>query len=345
MCVCGGGGIHTEGLAMAAATFGSIMPEKVTESFVIYAKAVWASLIRNGDLVEDAPNYNRIDVTVMWMLWDVLGAPPIPHNVSTTLHGMFVRFKNQISPSGIIPSYGDSGGTLEARTNPNASSWPYDNQWGGFVAGFERAATVWNDGNLKRAARTMFEAGIYRQPLGTSYPDVAALFHLSMVATRTGTGANGTLWTNHTLLPASPAATFPGGGGHVQMRADEYGTRVLPGTLVLRGRYGDANRAGGTHHAAAAAEADPGGMGANAAFTLSDMYSGVIPTPPHAHENQHGQINHYEYLQSPLASSLGYDNRGPVTSPPPRAPSTSYFVFFFFLLSFFGLGEGKWGLT
>jgi hypothetical protein len=59
----------------------------------------------------------------------------------------------------------------------------------------------------------------------------------------------------------------------------------------------------------AAATAD--GLGANAAFTLSDVYSGIIPTPPHAHEDQHAQVNYYEFLQTPLASSLGYDNRGP----------------------------------
>jgi hypothetical protein len=58
--------------------------------------------VREGELVEDAPNYNRIDATVVWMLWDVLGAPTIPPTTSTKLHKMFTIWKDQISPSGVV---------------------------------------------------------------------------------------------------------------------------------------------------------------------------------------------------------------------------------------------------
>ena len=30
---------------------------------------------------------------------------------------------------------------------------------------------------------------------------------------------------------------------------------------------------------------------------LSDLYSSVIPTPPHAHENQHSQVNWFEFIK------------------------------------------------
>ena len=59
------------GLAMAATTFSAALPEKQRESYLAYATAVWSRVVENGDLAEDAPNYNRIDVTAMWMLWDV----------------------------------------------------------------------------------------------------------------------------------------------------------------------------------------------------------------------------------------------------------------------------------
>ena len=149
---------------MAATTFSAALPEKQRESYLAYATTVWSRVVENGDLAEDAPNYNRIDVTAMWMLWDVrsscfgglfyvccsllrehgvrsscicteldnahrltcthtflpffflcqqtqvLGNPAIPAGASKSLHGMFLRFKDQISPSGVIPSYGDSGG-------------------------------------------------------------------------------------------------------------------------------------------------------------------------------------------------------------------------------------------
>jgi hypothetical protein len=47
---------------------------------------------------------------------------------------------------------------------------------------------------------------------------------------------------------------------------------------------------------------------------LSDLYGSQIPVPPHAHENQHGQVNWYEWGGYPLVASLGYDNRGPADS-------------------------------
>ena len=59
------------GLAMAATTFSAALPEKQRESYLAYATTVWSRVVENGDLAEDAPNYNRIDVTAMWMLWDV----------------------------------------------------------------------------------------------------------------------------------------------------------------------------------------------------------------------------------------------------------------------------------
>ena len=50
------------------------------------------------------------------------------------------------------------------------------------------------------------------------------------------------------------------------------------------------------------------GAGKGGSFLLADLYASQIPVPPHAHENQHGQVTWLEWAGEPLVSSLGYDN-------------------------------------
>ena len=121
----------------------------------------------------------------------------------------------------------------------------------------------------------MFASGVARDPLGGQYGDVSDAFRLTF----------GVEWAAAGIAPASSSAA-PSRSSAVLTRRDKHGP-AIPDKVILR-------------------SSSPGG-----AFLLSDLYGSEIPVPPHAHENQHGQVNWFEYDSVPLVSSLGYDNRGP----------------------------------
>eukprot|EP01052_Picozoa_sp_SAG31_P025078 SAG31_NODE_2176_length_6256_cov_1.835797_3_plen_873_part_00 len=258
------------GLLLAAQSFPAA---QLAESWTGYAQAVWAAVQDDGDVTEDAPNYNRIDLTFLWVLTDLLGTHAQQQIRGPTFHAMFRRFAAQVSPSGIIPSYGDSGGA-----NRNDPDHPWNNRWAGFVSGFLRAGAEFQDAGLTEVAGQMFMSGCTYQPLGPQYGDVADAFRL-LFAVPWGSGGSATAFRSKGAKPKSSASA-------VLTRRDANGPAMLD-KVILR-----SDSKGG-------------------AFLLSDLYSAEVPVPPHAHENQHGQVNWYEYDGVPLTSSLGYDNRGP----------------------------------
>lgn len=265
------------GLVLAAQTFPSA--PKASE-WLAYGQAVLQLVVDAGDITEDAPNYNKIDLTYLWLLADLLGdTKALSSNLS--FRAMFERFAAQIGPAGGIPSYGDSGAARKDAAAANYTSRsPYENDWGGFMAGFMRASAEYPDGGggLAAAAAALF-ASRTLQPYGGAYGDVSAVFRL-LYAVPWGA----------TAPPPDPAALGRLQYSRVLTRRDVHGP-ATPGKVVLRAGGGDAS-----------------------GFLLSDVYASQIPVPPHAHENQHGQVNWYEFGGYPLASSLGYDNRGPADS-------------------------------
>lgn len=259
------------GLGLAAQAFPGV-PEAT--AWQKYAEDVWSLVETLGDITEDAPNYNRIDLTYLWLLADMLGKTEQLR--ASSFHAMFLRFSAQVSPSGVLPSYGDSGGSKKFSAN-NFSNVPWANPWGGFVAGFVRAASEWQDAELASTASLMFASGVSLQPLGDDYSDVNDAFRLLL-------GAN---WTERQWFQLESPMHNRVGRSSVLKRPDANGPANYD-KVVLRSSQSDSG-----------------------AFVLSDLYASAIPVPPHAHENQHGQVNWFEYAGVPLVSSLGYDNRGP----------------------------------
>ena len=262
------------GLGLAARAFPGVPQATAWQK---YAEDVWSLVENLGDITEDAPNYNRIDLTYLWLLADMLGKTEQLR--APSFHAMFLRFSAQVSPSGVLPSYGDSGGSKKVTAN-NFSNAPWANPWGGFVAGFVRAAYEWQDTELASTASLMFASGVALQPLGDDYSDVSEAFRLVL-------GAN---WTERQWLPLE--SPMP----HVHSRVD------LASLLKRPDANGPANYDKVVLRSSQVA---------SGAFVLSDLFASAIPVPPHAHENQHGQVNWFEYAGVPLVSSLGYDNRGP----------------------------------
>ncbi len=262
------------GLELAAQAFPDAPQATVWQE---YAEDVWSLVDALGDITEDAPNYNRIDLTYLWVLADLLGKTERLR--APSFHAMFARFSAQVSPSGVLPSYGDSGASQKLTTH-NFSNVPWSNPWGGFVAGFVRAASEWQDAELSDTASLMFASGVSSQPLGGVYGDVSEMFRLALAID----------WFNR--QPVRSMASVPrvdAAPSAVLTRPDSNGVDRFD-KVVLRSN----NRS------------DTGG-----AFLLSDLFASEVPVPPHAHENQHGQVNWFEYAGVPLVSSLGYDNRGP----------------------------------
>ena len=142
---------------------------------------------------------NRIDLVYLWILADLLGEHAVASLRQKSFEAMFSRFARQISPAGAIPSYGDSGG---ANTGQAAGNWTgqasWDNQWGGFVAGFTRAGVEWSSGAFASAAQTMFTHGRQLQPLGGKYNDISAAFRLLFA----------TAWGGSATMPQPDPAAF-----------------------------------------------------------------------------------------------------------------------------------------
>ena len=286
------------GLGLAAQAFPSA-PQAA--AWMKYAADVWALVEALGDITEDAPNYNRIDLTYLWLLADMLGKTDQLR--APSFHAAYRRFAAQVSPSGVLPAYGDSGGARRT-TAANFSDVPWANPWGGFVTGFLRAASEWqdkDDGLLASTAASMFASGVSRQPLGGAYNDVSQAFRLAIGVEwserqRSSSSSSSSSQQQPPLL-RQPAAA-PAVKSAVLTRPDANGPHAFD-KVVLRSSSKPDN---------ATAAAGGGGGGA---FLLSDLYGSAVPVPPHAHENQHGQVNWFEYAGVPLISSLGYDNRGP----------------------------------
>ena len=161
------------GLALAAKTFPAA---KQAKEWQTYAEQVFKLVTAAGDITEDAPNYNRIDMSFLWLLAESLNKTR--ELTSPSFRAMFARFAAQVAPSGLIPSYGDSGGPNSLAAKANFSVNPWAMQWGGFVAGFLRAACEFHEPSFSAAAAHMLAGGTSTQPLGGHYNDVGEAFRL-----------------------------------------------------------------------------------------------------------------------------------------------------------------------
>jgi len=260
------------GMELAAQTYPDA-PK--AESWHRYACQVWELIIHQGDITENSPNYNRIDVVFLFILGDLLERTEDlkdPH-----VRAMFTRFRDQVTPSGVIPSYGDSGGG----TSPLDPDRPFREAWADWVPGFERAAAFYGDDTFRWAAQQIYTRGVKNDPLGDYYGDIQPLDQLMLCVE----------WTDSRMTPSMPHVRSLlqkrlSAGAWPQPPAFRMATEpkpVLDKLILSPGRHSDAP------------------------FVLCDLFA----QGPHAHVNQHGGVNWFEVNNVPLTGSLGYNNRGP----------------------------------
>jgi hypothetical protein len=253
------------GLALAAQTFGD---DSLAESWRTYAETIWGLLLAGGDIPEDAPNYNQIDLLYVFLLGDALGTLEQLHDPAIV--ALYSRYRDQVSPGGGVPAYGDSGnGTQQA-------DWPLRHGWAAWPAAFERAAAFFRDPTFRWAALKVFETGVAREPFAEPDTQAGDLFRLSFADQ--GLAAN--------MAPREPGPLMsavlmrPGPGKGLDFPMDE----TIIDKLIL-----------------APFERDDG------PFVLCDLLARGF----HAHVNQPGAIDYFEFAGAPLLFILGYNNRNP----------------------------------
>jgi hypothetical protein len=171
------------------------------------AEATWDEWLQLGDTTENAACYNGISLVFLFLLGDALDkAVPLD---DAAVRRMFERLRDQASPLGVVPEYGDSGD----------ADWGMFHCWGDWVAGFERAARVYRDPTYRWAAVRMYQAAAHHRPA----PPEAAVDAMSTAYAL----CLAHQWRDARLVPrpcaASSAVTYRG----------EPGSRGVPDKLIL----------------------------------------------------------------------------------------------------------------
>lgn len=131
------------GLALAAKTLPDL---REAPSWRRESEKIWDDWFHQRDTTENAACYNGISLTFLFILGDALDRTE--RFQDPAVRRMFERFRDQISPLGVVPEYGDSGD----------ADWAMFHCWGNWVAALERAAHVYHDPAYRWAAVRLFQA-------------------------------------------------------------------------------------------------------------------------------------------------------------------------------------------
>jgi hypothetical protein len=192
------------GLALAARLFAEL-PE--APAWRKTAEATWDEWLRLGDTTENAACYNGISLVFLFLLGDALGKAG--QFDDPAVRRMFERFRDQASPLGVVPEYGDSGD----------ADWGMFHCWGDWVAAFERAARVYQDPTYRWPAVRMFHAAVRHRPgpPGAAIDAMSSAYALCLAHE----------WRDARLAPRPCTASAA-----VAYRA-ELGSRRVPDKLLL----------------------------------------------------------------------------------------------------------------
>lgn len=122
-----------------------------------YAADFFNKVVANGDITENAMNYEYICSFYLWHLADKLGrANELDNEI---FKKVFDRYCDYVAPSGKIADYGDSGGFT------GDVDWPMLSTTDGFIVpAFYRAAEVYNEPKFQWAGRKIYEMIYDKEP-------------------------------------------------------------------------------------------------------------------------------------------------------------------------------------
>ena len=159
------------GLAAAARLFPDA-PQ--ADAWRAYADGVWGDWYGHRDTTENAPNYNAIVATYLFLLAEQTGR--LDQMRDPAVRAMYERWRDQVSPAGLVAGYGDG------------DEWA---NWAGLVGGLERAATFYREPTFRWAAARVFESGAANRPVGRAG---ASAWYLQLAGQ----------WADETIEPKRP---------------------------------------------------------------------------------------------------------------------------------------------
>lgn len=164
------------GVALALKLFPDMKDARVRAEYV---NAGWNDWYAIRDTTENASNYNRIFWDRIFHLADVENWTDKLHDPN--VHQVWLRYRDQLSPDGRMPGFGDSG------------PWHRDPVW---IADFERAATIYQDPTLRWAAQVMWppDPPVPAQYLPSNFRNIGSLLSLCYADE----------WQDKSLKPVAP---------------------------------------------------------------------------------------------------------------------------------------------
>ena len=204
--------IRACGLELAAQVWPRLKPARGWHE---YALKIYRLLERTEDIPENSPNYNTFDLLCTFLLTDLLDKHELLDKKG--IRAMFLRYRDEISPAGWIPPYGDAGDP----SRPLDPNWPIHSPWSYYVSAFERAACQYGDPTLRWAALELARAGARRQPLGSLSHHAEDLFYMTFAAD----------WADPTIVPQ-----MPGQASQILTRRDFHRDQALDKLILCPAR-------------------------------------------------------------------------------------------------------------
>jgi hypothetical protein len=264
-----------------------LLNESVGSTYSAYIEAVWNdfSIRAQGDTTENAPQYNVIFLSGLWVLVHANQTRRNWLRNSANAFHMFTDFAEQVSPLGVLPSYGDDGlGTPLVFAGDWASVLAfagrlYDNHVTGNgnlleVSQLQAAALrVWQFNTAGPLTTTAGDAvGVFLHPVRSTQP----LFHMALLDSPTA---------NELQLGAAVA--------------DPYGSEALATVTTRVPETPDKVVLVSNDNQQASKSA--------ALFACADVFSS--PFAYHAHAQQVGALAMLSMGDAVLLYGLGYNNR------------------------------------
>ncbi len=123
------------GVALAPRLFPDLTDAAARRQYVYDGWMDWYAI---RDTIENAPNYNRVFWEMMFHFADLTNRVQLLQDPMVKL--VFLRYRDQVTPGGVIPGVGDSAFTHR------------DSNW---ISVFERAATMYQEPTLRWAAQQL----------------------------------------------------------------------------------------------------------------------------------------------------------------------------------------------